>query len=171
MKSEKLKSLHNKLIKIEKEELNQIHQEFLRNQNPVYLNYRGMFFTNEEKTFLNKWYNWMMELVNEEIPPLNFKQRSFIEIYKTKISLLNEPPKESEKWYVELLKNQKSFVRFYFVSKLKDKIQYYLKRDKSDSIYFYSKVVLNFGNEKYIGKRFEGTHYEKVVKNKNLNKK
>ncbi len=151
---------------MESEEYKQIHEEFLRNQKPVNLNYRGMFFPDEEKTFLNKWYSWMLGLVKEEIPPLNSRQRMFVEIYKTKISLLNEPPKVYEKWYVELSKNQKSFVRFYFVNKLEDRIQYFLKRDKSDSIYFFSKVVLNFGNEKYIDGRFKGTHYEKVVKRK-----
>jgi hypothetical protein len=173
MESEELKSLYNKVKQTEKdernqiqEELKQIHEEFLRNQKPVNLNYRGIFFTDEEKTFLNKWYGWMMGLVNEEIPPLNSRQRMFVEIYKTKISLLNEPPKEYEKWYVELIKNQKSFVRFYFVNKLEDRIQHYLNRDKSDSIYFFSKVVLNFGTEKYIDYRFKGTHYEKVVKRK-----
>ncbi len=168
-----MSNLSNKVKQTEKdernqiqEELKQIHEKFLRNQKPVNLNYWGIFFTDEEKIFLNKWYGWMMGLVNEEIPPLNSRQRMFVKIYKTKISLLNEPPKEYENWYVELIKNQKSFVRFYFVNKHEDRIQYYLNRDKSDSIYFFSKVVLNFGTEKYIGYKFKGTHYEKVVKRK-----
>lgn len=106
-------------------------------------------------------------LCKEEIPPLNTQQKRFVDLFNNKISKLNEPPKNFEKWYVELKNNQKTFVRYYFVNKLKDKINFYLKIHKSDSIYFYSKVVLTFGDETYIDKRFEGTEYERVVKRKN----
>ena len=142
------------------------HREYIKQKKTISLNYRGMFFTNSEKLFLSKWYVWMNGLCIEEIPPLNSKQKRFVDLFKSKISNLNEPPKECERWYVELNNNQKTFVRFYFVNKLKDKIDFYLKIHKSDSIYFYSKVVLTFGDETYINKRFEGTHYEKVVKRK-----
>ena len=175
MESDGLKSLRDEFLnkekeqlKIEEEKLKEVHRLFLLNEKPIYLNFHGIFFTEEEKNYLNKWNHWMMGLVKEELPPLNVKQRRFVEIYKTKISVINEPPKEFEKWYVELINEQKSFVRYYFVDKFKDGIKSYLNRDKSDSIYYMSKVVLTFGNEKYLNKRFEGTHYEKVVKRKNV---
>lgn len=143
------------------------HKEYIKKKKNFSFNYQGMFFTKSEKLFLSKWWVWMNGLCNEEIPTLNSKQKIFVELFKSKISKLNEPPRESERWYVELNNNQKTFVRFYFVNKLKDKINFYLKIHKSDSIYFFSKVVLTFGDETYIDKRFEGTEYEKVVKRKN----
>lgn len=144
-----------------------LHREYIKKRKTVSFNYQGMFFTNSEKIFLNKWWVWMDGLCKEEIPPLNTQQKRFVDLFNNKISKLNEPPKNFEKWYVELKNNQKTFVRYYFVNKLKDKINFYLKIHKSDSIYFYSKVVLTFGDETYIDKRFEGTEYERVVKRKN----
>ena len=142
------------------------HREYIKQKKTISLNFRRMFFTRSEKIFLSKWWVWMNGLCSEEIPTITTKQKRFVDLFKSKISKLNEPPKEYERWYVELNKNQKTFVRFYFVNKLKDKINFYLKIHKNDSIYFYSKVVLTFGDETYISKKFEGTHYEKVVKNK-----
>jgi hypothetical protein len=144
-----------------------LHREYIKKRKTVSFNYQGMFFTNSEKIFLNKWWVWMDGLCKEEIPTLNTQQKRFVDLFKNKISKLNEPPKNFEKWYVELKNNQKTFVRYYFVNKLKDKINFYLRIHKSDSIYFYSKVVLTFGDETYIDKRFEGTEYERVVKRKN----
>ena len=133
------------------------HREYIQQKKTISLNYRGMFFTTSEKLFLSKWYVWMNGLCIEEIPPLNTKQKRFVDLFKSKISNLNEPPKEYERWYVELNNNQKTFVRFYFVNKLKDKIDFYLKIHKSDSIYYYSKVVLTFGVETRSEERRVGT--------------
>ena len=143
-----------------------IHREYIKNRKNVSLNYQGMFFTSKEKIFLNKWWVWMDGLCKEEIPTLNIRQKRFVELFKSKISKLDEPPKNFERWYVELNNDQKTFVRFYFVNKLRDKIKFYLKVHNSDSIYYYSKVVLTFGNLNHVDKRFEGTEYERVVKRK-----
>ena len=147
------------------------HREYIEERKKtVSLNYRDMFFTKGEKSFLSKWWVWLNGLCIEEISTFTSKQKRFVNLFKSKISKLNEPPKIFERWYVELNDNQKTFVRFYFVNKLKEKIHFYLKIHKSDSIYFYSKVVFTFGDETDIDKRFKGTQYEKVVKRKNKDK-
>jgi len=144
----------------------EVHQTFLKNDTPPSLNYYGMFFTDEEKKFLYSWWNWMFSLVSGELPPINFKQKRFVNLYQEKISKLHEPPKEFERWYVELHILQKTFVRYFFVQKHKEEIQRYLKNHGSDSIYYFSKVVSTFGGEKYMGWKFRGTYYEEVVKRK-----
>lgn len=146
------------------------HREYIRNRKTVYFNFRGMYFTDSEKMVLKKWWVWMDGLCKEEISPLNMTQKRFVDLFKNKISKLNEPPKYFEQWYVELNNIQKTFVRFYLVNKLKDKIDSYLRIHKSDSIYYKSKVVLTFGSEKDIDPRFKGTEFEKVVKRKNRKK-
>jgi uncharacterized protein YifE (UPF0438 family) len=142
------------------------HRTFLKNDTPPSLNYYEIFFTDEEKKYLSRWWNWMCNLVKGELPPINTQHERFVKLYEEKISKLTEPPKEFEKWYVELHIFQKTFVRYYFVQKHKEDIHRYLKSHGSDSIYYFSKVVSTFGDEKYIGWKFKGTYYEEVVKRK-----
>lgn len=131
---------------------------------PRQWDYYGLFFPDEEKLMLSRWYEWMLALTTKELPPLNQRHKRFIDIYETHIINNDEPPKEYEQWYVELPKLQKSFVRLYYLRKHKKDIHSYLKLHKSDSIYFYSKVVRDFGGVKHMDERFQGTYYDEYIR-------
>ena len=141
-----------------------IHKQFQRNHSPMHWDYCGLFFPDKEKLLLSKWYEWMIALATNELPPLNQKHKRLVAVYESHIKENEEPPKEYEQWYVGLPKLQKSFVRLYYIRKHRRNIHDYLKMHKSDSIYYYSKVVREFGGIEHMHDRFSGTYYDEFIR-------
>lgn len=121
-----------------------LHKDYVCKKGIYDPNFYGVFFTVKEKDFLSHWYYWFIGLLNEDIPPLNSDQEKFLEVFRKKMETQARPPKITTYWYRNLNLGQQSFVRYYFLKKLKKKVLKYRLEDGYDSIYNEDRVKLLF---------------------------
>ena len=122
----------------------------------------GLYFP--DAGFIIKWYKWFEGLINKEIDPITPKQKRFLKYFKEVIKPMRyDLPSIHSKGYTELTKNQKSLIRYFFVKLHKEKIINLHNTKQDNSIYYYSKVFLEFGKGN-VKNLFRATQYDIQVR-------
>ena len=121
-----------------------LHEEYIKQKGLYKPKFYNVHFTPSEISFIMKWFYWIEGLIRGIIPPLNDNQKKFINIFNTKIKPHIDPLDKTNKYYVSLTKEQKIYVKYYYVLKHKEGIKKYLLYNNENSLFEFRKPKHTF---------------------------
>lgn len=116
-----------------------LHKEYIKEKGLFKPKFYNVYFTPNEISFIMKWFHWVEGLIKGHIPPLNENQRHFVGVFNRRIKPHFDPPNKKNKYYNLLTKEQKTFVRYFYILKHKEGIKKYILYSSEDSIYQFVK--------------------------------
>jgi len=137
-----------------------IHNDYIAQNGSTEINTYGVFFQSEELWFLTKYFKWGLGLVNGNLYPVSKEQENFISVFRNYVKLSNTPPQKQDKWYTMLNKYQKTWIRYYFIVQLKEKINDYTISKDPQSIFINESDIVdaitgkNMSTEKVANSKF-----------------
>lgn len=98
-----------------------LHYKYI-NENGVIAVLFSILFTDDELSFLGKYFKWGLGLVNGEIPPITKEQENFIATFHKYIKDKETPPLRNDVWFSNLNPMQKAWVKYFYVQQLGNRI-------------------------------------------------
>lgn len=144
-----------------------VHHQFIKENGEITVHF-SKFFTKGEISFLSKYYNWGLGLVNGNIPPITIEQENFIATFHKHIKDKETPPYRTDIWYSNLNPMQKAWVKYFYIQLLCDGVLDYTVDHNSLNIFESSEsktpTKLNHSKKKTTTRKKQKTKQQPVKK-------